>query len=144
MTTLATLQVPGPTIVELTRPFWEQAEKGRLMIQRCGGCAAAIFYPRGICPRCWSEHLAWEEASGKATLESYSEVHRPGHPGWIAAVPYVVGLAALSEGPVMTSLVLPGKRPVSVGDALVFDATSIGGRRLPAFRAQHETEAFST
>lgn len=131
------LQVPGPTIVELTKPFWEQAEQGRLLIQRCRDCGAAIFYPRAICPRCWSQRLVWEQASGKATLKSYSQVHKPGHPGWIPAVPYVVGLAALSEGPVMLSLILPGKRPVSVDDALVFKATSIGGRKLPAFRAKH-------
>ena len=65
-----------------------------------------------------------------------SEVHKPGHPGWRPAVPYVVGLVTLDEGPVMLSFILPDARPVAVGDALVLEPTNIGGRILPAFRPQ--------
>ena len=44
----------------------------------------------------------------------------------------------LEEGPVMLSLILPGERPVAVGDALALEPTIIGGRRLPVFRPQQE------
>ncbi len=124
-------------MIALTKPFWDAAEAGRLLIQRCGGCGRAVFYPRAMCPYCWSEDLTWEEASGRGQLTSFSEVWKPGHPGWIPAAPYVVGLVTLAEGPVMLSNVLPGGRAVVVGDAVVFGATNIGGRVLPCFRLEN-------
>ena len=73
MNDLAELSVPGPTMVPLTKPFWDAAAEGRLSIQRCRDFGSAIFYPRGICPKCWSDELEWEDASGRGTLKSFSE-----------------------------------------------------------------------
>ncbi|MGT2466795.1 OB-fold domain-containing protein [Mesorhizobium atlanticum] len=42
-------------------------------------------------------------------------MHKPGHPGWLPAAPYVVGLIELAEGPTMLSLILPGTQPLQVG-----------------------------
>lgn len=133
MIDLSTLKVPGPTITALTRPFWEAAAEERLLVQRCGGCGAAILYPRAICPKCWGDDLNWEEASGHARLKSFSTVLKPGHPGWVAAAPYVVGLVELVEGPTLLSHILCDNPP-KVGDALKLAPTNIGGRVLPAFR----------
>ncbi len=133
MNGLATLSVPGPTTTPLTQPFWDAVVEGRLLIQRCGSCAAAIFYPRQVCPRCWSEDLAWVEASGKARLKSYSTVFRPGHPGWVDAAPYVVGLVELAEGPTMLTHILAPPPALHVGIGLTMRPTDIGGRVLPAF-----------
>ncbi len=101
MSLLADLNTPGPTIIALTEPFWKAAGDGKLLIQRCEDCGKAVFYPRAICPHCWSRKLRWEPASGRGTLKSFSVVHKPGHPGWIPAAPYVVGLVQLEEGPTM-------------------------------------------
>ncbi|MCB1883094.1 MAG: OB-fold domain-containing protein [Geminicoccaceae bacterium] len=131
---LAGLEVPGPTVTPLTEPFWAEAGAGGLSIQRCGSCGRAVFYPRAICPHCWGDALRWEAASGQGRLKSFSTVRKPGHPGWLPAAPYTVGLVELAEGPVMLSLILPGPRPVRVGDALVLAPTDIGGRVLPVFR----------
>ena len=134
MTALHELAVPGPTVIALTAPFWAAAAEGRLIIQRCRNCHAAVFYPRAICPRCWSPDLAWEEASGRGGLSSFTEIRKPGHPGWLPAVPYVVGLVRLAEGPTMISHILRGEAQLRVGDALAMQPTAIGGRVLPAFR----------
>ena len=131
---LNTLKTPGPTTTALTQPFWDAAAEGRLTIQRCEDCAKAVFYPRPICPHCWSKQLIWEDASGRGRLKSYSEVYKPGHPGWLPAAPYVVGLVELAEGSTMLSFILPGAREPKVGDALQFTPTAIGGRVLPAFK----------
>lgn len=133
MSALAELKVPGPTQVVLTEPFWRAAEKGRLLIQRCGDCGKAVFYPRAICPYCWSDQLRWEQASGNATLKSFSQIWKPGHPGWTPAAPYFIGLVALWEGPTMLSHVLSDDRGLSVGDLLTLQPTNIGGRVLPCF-----------
>ena len=133
MTALSELNVPGPTIIPLTEPLWTAAAKGRLSVQRCGSCDAHVFYPRGRCPYCWADALAWVEISGRGSLKSFSEVWKPGHSGWLPAVPYVVGLVALAEGPTMLSHILIDKNPVRVGDPLLLVPTNIGGRVLPCF-----------
>ena len=138
MSDLATLSVPGPTVTPLTQPFWDAVADGRLLIQRCGACGAAVFYPRQVCPRCWSEDLAWVAASGKARLKSYSTVFKPGHPGWADAAPYVVGLVELEEGPTMLTHILVPAPALRVGVGLVMRPTDIGGRVLPAFGLENE------
>ncbi|KSV71981.1 hypothetical protein N182_29930 [Sinorhizobium sp. GL2] len=128
------LKVPAPIVTPLTVPFWQAAEKGHLLIQRCEACDHFVFYPRPICPRCWGDRLVWREASGSGTLQSWSTVHRSGHPAWQPATPYTVGVVKLSEGPTMLSLIL-GSSP----DALAFGApvklkpTRVAGRTLPTF-----------
>ncbi|MEM7445995.1 MAG: zinc ribbon domain-containing protein [Pseudomonadota bacterium] len=129
----ADLTVPGPTVTALTEEFWQAADRGELLIQRCTYCGAANFYPRALCTACWHDELVWENASGKAHLKSFSEVHRPGHPAWAAVAPYVVGLAELAEGPTMLSLILPNQHPIRVGAELRLAPTMVGERRLPAF-----------
>jgi len=42
--------------------------EGRLVIQRCAGCARHVFYPRSICPSCWSDRLEWVEPKGTGTV----------------------------------------------------------------------------
>ena len=133
MSVLGALKVPGPTTIALTAPFWTAAAEGRLLVQRCEDCGEAVFYPRGICPHCWSARLAWEQASGLGRLKSFTTVHKPGHPGWQPAAPYIVGLVELDERPTLTSLILADGAP-AVGDRLRFEPTDIGGRILPAFR----------
>lgn len=134
---LAALSVPGPTVTALTKPFWDAAAEGRLLVQRCADCAVAILYPRGQCPSCWSRELTWEEASGAAVLKSYSRVEKPGHPAWQPAAPYLVGLVTLAEGPTMLSLILhDGSRPPEIGAALRFEPARIGQRTLPVFRVE--------
>lgn len=132
MTDLATLNVPGPTVTPLTAPFWQAAAEGRLLIQRCGACCKAVFYPREICPHCWADALSWEDAGGSGRLKSFSIIHKPGHPGWGVATPYTVGLVELTEGPTMLSHILT--EDPQVGMALTLAPTDIGGRVLPCFR----------
>lgn len=129
-----TLDVPGPTITDLSLPFWEAAARGRLMIQHCTSCDRGVFYPRPLCPHCWADALEWREASGKGTLTSFSQIWKPGHPGWLPAVPYYVGLVRLSEGPTMLSHIVDERHSIRVGDQLAFQPVPTGSRILPFFR----------
>ena len=129
------LKIPGPIMTALTTPFWEAAAKGQLMIQFCEDCAKAVFYPRTICPICWSHQLIWREASGHGTLKSFSVIYKPGHPGWLPATPYVVGLVELEEGPTMMSFIVTDPEySCTVGETLKLAPTNIGGRVLPTFK----------
>ena len=57
-----------PEVDAFTRPYWDAAAEGRLLLRRCGACGRAHHYPREFCPHCWSEdvHLGTGERPGHA------------------------------------------------------------------------------
>lgn len=136
MTELSELNVAGPIFEPLNKPFWDAAAEGELKVQRCGGCGRHVFYPRPICLHCWADALDWVTVSGRGTLKSFTEIWKPGHPGWIPATPYLVGLVELDEGPTLLSHVFANRNRVRIGDRLTFAPTDIGGRVLPCFRKE--------
>ena len=89
-----------------TEPFWDAAREGRLLIKECRACEQFHFYPRPFCPKCWSEDVEWVEASGRATLYTWSVVQRNDLPPFNERVPYVAAVVDLEEGPrMMTNVV---------------------------------------
>ncbi|WP_326650678.1 MULTISPECIES: Zn-ribbon domain-containing OB-fold protein [unclassified Streptomyces] len=105
-----------PEADDFTRPFWDAAGDGRLLIRRCRACAKAHHYPREFCPHCWSEDVEWEGASGRATLYTWSVVHRNDLPPFGARVPYTAAVVGLAEGPrMMTEIVECPEDRLSVG-----------------------------
>ncbi|ROP51776.1 Zn-ribbon domain-containing OB-fold protein [Streptomyces sp. PanSC9] len=89
-----------------TRPYWAAAAEGRLLIRRCADCGRAHHYPREFCPYCWSERVGWEEASGRATLYTWSTVHRNDLPPFGERTPYTAAVVDLAEGPRMMTQVV--------------------------------------
>lgn len=111
-----------------SEPFYQAAAEGRFMIRRCNACGRAHWYPRALCPFCWGD-TAWEEASGRGTVYSYSVMRRTDPPFSIAYV-------TLAEGPTMlTSLVQCDLDALSIGMAveLVWQPTE-GGPPMPCFK----------
>ena len=95
-----------PTPDEHTQVFWDAARDGRLLIKRCAACGRAHYYPRPFCPYCWSGDVAWEDASGRGTLYTYSVVYQNDLPPFNERVPYVGAIVDLAEGPrAMTNVV---------------------------------------
>ncbi|MFG2344960.1 Zn-ribbon domain-containing OB-fold protein [Streptomyces phaeochromogenes] len=108
-----------PEVDAFTRPYWDAAAEGRLLLRRCGACGRAHHYPREFCPRCWSEDVTWERASGRATLYTWSVVHRNDLPPFGSRTPYVAAVVDLAEGPrMMTEVVGCGEEALRVGMAL--------------------------
>ncbi|MDJ1134086.1 Zn-ribbon domain-containing OB-fold protein [Streptomyces iconiensis] len=113
-----------PEADAFTRAYWEAAAERRLLLRRCRaeGCGAAHHYPREFCPRCWSEDVVWEEASGHATLYTWSVVHRNDLPPFGERVPYVAAVVELAEGPrMMTEITGCPEELLQVGMALRAD-----------------------
>lgn len=105
-----------------TRPFWDAARDGRLIVKHCQDCGEYSFYPRPFCPKCWSDDVAWEEASGRATLYTYSVVRRNDLPPFGGRVPYVAAVVDLEEGPrMMTNLEGCDEADLRIGMPLVVD-----------------------
>ncbi|MFI8510358.1 Zn-ribbon domain-containing OB-fold protein [Streptomyces sp. NPDC085460] len=95
-----------PEADAFTRAYWDAAAEGRLLIRRCRACARPHHYPREFCPHCWSEDVVWEPASGRATLYTWSVVHRNDLPPFGERVPYVAAVVDLAEGPRMMTEVV--------------------------------------
>jgi uncharacterized OB-fold protein len=130
-----------PTPDDTTRPFWNGAAAGRLLIKRCRACSRAHFYPRPFCPYCWSEEVEWEEASGRAALYSWSVVHVNDLPPFAEQVPYVAAIVDLNEGPrMMTNVVECPAGSLQAGMPLrVVFREQADGVTVPVFRPDAAT-----
>ncbi len=58
------------------KPSGRRAAQGKLLIKKCTACGEPHFYPRNICPFCFSDKTEWVEASGNATIYTYSVMRR--------------------------------------------------------------------
>ncbi|MEY2476184.1 MAG: uncharacterized protein QOG87_1499 [Actinomycetota bacterium] len=115
---MSNLPTPDPE----TQPYWDAAKEGKLLIRRCNACKRAYFYPRDFCPHCWSEDVSWEQASGRATLYTWSVVRRNDLPPWGERVPYVAAIVDLEEGPrMMTNVEGAELDELAIGMRLVVD-----------------------
>lgn len=125
-----------PTADPETQALWDGAREGRLLIRRCGGCGEAHFYPRSFCPACWSEDVSWEEASGRATLYTWSVVHSNDLPPFRDWLPYVAAVVDLAEGPrMMTNVVECDHDALTVGmDLMVTYEQRTDDVTVPVFR----------
>ncbi len=100
---------PVPNQGTHTRPFWEGARQGKLMLPRCVDCNRVHWYPRHICPFCHSLNLEWIEGSGEGTIHTYAVQHLAFGP-WAEEAPYVTAFIDLKEGDRMLT-VLRGVDP---------------------------------
>lgn len=127
---------PLPRVNETTRPYWDAAREGRLLLQRCTGCATWIHYPRPWCPGCWSTDLEWTEASGRGRLVTYTIVHQAPFESYAADAPYVLAVVRLEEGPQMMANLLeiePERVTIDMPVEVTFERRS-GGFAVPQFR----------
>lgn len=127
---------PIPRPSEESAEFWAATTEGRFLIQRCGPCGEAIFYPRATCPKCGSEDLAMEDASGRGIVYTFTISRRPTHPAFADDTPYVIAIVELEEGPhVTTNIVEIDPDDVTIGMAVeVTFAPERDGVALPLFR----------
>ena len=93
-----TIARPLPPPSELSRPYWEGAAAGRLMIQRCTNCGKLRHYPRLVCDSCYSTAVEWVEASGRGAIHSWTVAHHAYHPSFAADLPYTLVTVDLEEG----------------------------------------------
>ena len=119
-----------------TTPFWEGVRTHRLRLPRCRTCETYHFYPRSLCPRCWSRDLEWVTVSGRGRLHTFVINYRPPKP--LGHGPMIVAIVELDEGPhLMTELVGVDPDPAvlrcDVPVEVVFEPPT-AGVTLPKFR----------
>ncbi|KTR83501.1 hypothetical protein NS277_09080 [Novosphingobium barchaimii] len=116
-----------PTIEDETRTFWDALREGRLMIARCGACGKVHYYPRPMCPSCWSEDVSLVEVTGRGTLYTWSTVFVNDLPPFNTKVPYVAAQVDLEEGVRLTTMVVdaaPQDLEIGMKLQVVFEAIS--------------------
>ena len=125
---MADRKIPAPQPNLETQPYWDAAAAGKLLIKKCAACGEAHFYPRAVCPFCFSDRTDWHEASGNGTIYTYSVMRR-------APVPYAIAYVTLAEGPtMMTNIVDCDLDSIRIGQSVrVVFKPSEGGPPVPMF-----------
>jgi uncharacterized OB-fold protein len=126
---MADRKIPAPGVNPETEPFWAAAREGRFLVKGCTSCGKNHWYPRAICPFCFSDRTEWRPASGKGVIYSLSVMKR-------APEPYVMAYVTLEEGPtMMTNIVDCDFDALQIGQAvrLVFKPTEGDGPPFPMF-----------
>jgi len=107
---------PVPNVNPETEPFWEAAAEGRFLVRECSDCGLVYYYPRALCPDCFSDDVEWLETDGEGEIYSFSTAYRM--EGWPEEdLPLVVAYVELDEGPrVMTNVVDCDPDALAIGD----------------------------
>jgi hypothetical protein len=115
-------KIPSPFVTPENKPFWDAAAQGRLLLKRCRDCGQPHYYPRALCPFCFSDNTEWVDARGTGEIYSYSVMRRG------APVPYTLAYVTLDEGvSMLTNLV-----------DCDFDALAIGQRVKVVFKPSED------
>lgn len=110
------------------KPYWDACNEGRLVLRKCGGCGKVHYYPRGICPFCFSTDGSWVNASGKGKVYSFSVMER-------ANPPFTMAYVTLDEGvTMMTNIIDCDFSKIKIGqDVKVVFLDSDTGQKVPMF-----------
>lgn len=120
----------APQINAENQRYFDATAKGELLIGKCDVCGEHHFYPRTLCPHCFSDQVQWVPAKGSGVIYTFSTLQR-GVP-----VPYTIAYVALEEGvTMMTNLVdcEPAKLAIGQPVTLAF-RESEDGSKLPVFK----------
>lgn len=128
-----------PAITSLTRPFWDAAAQGRLLLPHCRACGRHFFRPELACTHCFATDWQWVEASGRGSLYSWTLVHKAPAPGF--PVPLVLAVVELDEGPCLFSnLVRVPHEHIRIGMRLRVRFEAVApGIHLPRFEPLENT-----
>jgi uncharacterized OB-fold protein len=125
---------PMPEPDAASAPFFEALNQCRLLLQRCGSCGTCQLGEHR-CNSCGSKDIGWAEASGRASLYSFTIVHVPYHPAFASQVPYNAAMVELEEGPrLFSNIVGCTHDELRIGLALAVDFEQHGDGWLPVFR----------
>ena len=116
--------IPPPVPQPESDFYWEKCKAHELWLRHCRACDKAYFYPRDICPECFSRDTDWIQSSGRGVLHTFCIVHRGPTPAFRDKVPYVVAVVELDSGARMpTNLVEVEADPEHVKIGMAVEVT---------------------
>ena len=84
-----------------SKPFWDGAARGELVVQKCSGCGRMRIPPRPMCPSCRSLENEWVPVSGRGRVWSFVVAHPPLLPAYMEVAPFNVITVELEEDPTL-------------------------------------------
>ena len=131
-----------PEVTDFSRPFLEALKAHEFKVQKCSTCGEYGWVPYPACRTCFSDTLEWTTVSGKATLYSYTVIHRAAA-GFADDAPYVVAMGELVEKPrsclVFAELVGSDPETLHIGQPLEIAFLDIPSEDLTVYRWVAET-----
>jgi len=126
-------QRPAPVPHNFSKPFWDAAREGRLLLQYDPASGKYQFYPRPISVFSGKRNLEWREASGKGTVYTYTVSHKAPPPFKIVQ-PFVIATVELVEGVrIMTDLINCPPDRVRIGMPVRLAWVKAGDMNFPVF-----------
>jgi uncharacterized OB-fold protein len=101
---------PVPIPDPVTQFFWDSAKRGKLSVQGFDGTDILQHPPSPVpeVPGGAEGTPVAVEVSGRGTLFAFTILHQPFHPGFVDAVPMIIGLTELDDAPgvrILTNIV---------------------------------------
>ncbi|HZQ32636.1 MAG TPA: OB-fold domain-containing protein [Mycobacterium sp.] len=135
---------PEPIPDSVTQFYWDAAKSGVLAIQ--GFLDIGLLqHPPSPVPEIPGGAEAGPptpvEVSGRGTLFAYTILHQPFHPGFVDAVPMIIGLTELDDAPgvrIMTNIVEADPQELRCGLPMEVVFEQRGEYALPQFRPVRE------
>lgn len=136
---------PIPVPDEISKPFWDACNEGRLIIQRCTACTGRRGLnvmqhpPEKACQYCGSDqHLEWHKVSGRGRIEGYIVIYDSRLASWVPEQPYNVAIIEIEENPDIRFFSnLPGtpvdEVPVGASVQVEFQETQTG-QKIPEWQ----------
>lgn len=83
---------------EMSRPYWDGAARGALVLQQCGHCGKIRHYPQVLCGTCWSFDVHPVEVDGRGTVRSWTVTEHTFDPVLAGDVPFTLVTVDLAVG----------------------------------------------
>lgn len=121
---------PLPAIDNHSRPFWDAAREGRLLLPQCDHCGTFHTYFEPWCSHCGGEGVHWAPLSGRGRIWANCRFHRVYFAGFEGEVPYNVAMVELEEGPRLVTNIVGletgalDEMPIGMPVEAVFDPVS--------------------
>ncbi len=112
-----------------TQVFWDACTAGEFKVPKCNDCGKFHWYPRALCPFCFSDKVELVKAQGTGTIYSFSTTLKP--------VTYTIAYVELAEGPrMMTNILTDAPEKLHIGQAVTLTLVpSEDGTPVPMFKA---------
>lgn len=130
---------PVPDVTPETEPFWTGASDGEFRLCSCTNCGLTYYYPRRLCPDCFSDDIEWRAASGTGEVYTYSVASSVN--GWPESdLPLIVAYVELDEGPRVLTNVCADPESISIGTRVevTFAETDYDDIAIPVFEPVEE------
>lgn len=126
----------APIVTLDSKFFWEAADRGEFVGQRCGDCGKHRFPPVPMCPHCHSLNTEVVALSGRGKVVSWIKPLHP--PAFGFKEPPTVAVIELEEGTRFVSNIVGiefDKVRMNLPVEVCFEAT-MGNHKVPVFRPQ--------